>query len=95
MFTMKKALQEFDERFKDRVKELVKQYEKPILGVSLMSDDTSEMLHGSSEDRYKTVLFPSPERAVRALACMCEYSSHRQGSFIVEKCFNKKQPTSG
>ena len=78
MVPMKKALLDFDQIFKDKVKELVKQYEKPILGVSLMADAASEMLHGTSEDRYKTVLFPSPERAVRALACMCEYAAQRR-----------------
>ncbi|SMC60119.1 Acyl-CoA synthetase (NDP forming) [Desulfocicer vacuolatum DSM 3385] len=78
MDSMKKALQEFDRDFNHRVKELVNQYQKPILGVSLMSDATSKMLQGTVEDRYKTVLFPSPERAVRALACMCEYSTRRR-----------------
>jgi acyl-CoA synthetase (NDP forming) len=78
MVPMKKALLDFDQAFKDRVKDLVEKYKKPIIGVSLMSDAASEMLHGTSEDRYKTVLFPSPERAVRALACMCEYATQRQ-----------------
>ena len=75
MFSMKKVLVEFDQDFKDRVNELVNLYQKPIIGVSLMSDGASKMLHGTGKDRYKTVLFPSPERAVRALAYMCEYSA--------------------
>ncbi len=75
---MKKELLNFDQIFKNKVKELVTQYKKPIVGVSIMSDARSEILHGSGEDRYKTVLFPSPERAVRALAYMCEYAKHRQ-----------------
>ncbi len=74
---MKKILVDFDQTFKDKTKDLVMQYKKPIIGVSLMSDADSEMLHGSHDDRYKAVLFPSPERAVRALSCMCEYARQR------------------
>ncbi len=74
---MKKILLDFDQVFKDRTKELLSQYQKPIIGVSLMSDAHSEMLHGSHDDRYKVVLFPSPERAVRALSCMCEYAKNQ------------------
>ena len=74
---MKKILVDFDQTFKDKTKDLVMQYNKPIIGVSLMSDADSEMLHGSPDDRYKAVLFPSPERAVRALSCMCEYARQR------------------
>ena len=75
--SMKKILLDFDQTLKDRTKELLTQYQKPIIGVSLMSDADSEMLHGSHDDRYKAVLFPSPERAVRALSCMCEYAKNR------------------
>ena len=77
---MKKILKEFDQTFKDKVTVMIDRYKKPIIGVSLMFDADSEMLHGSREDQYKTVLFPSPERAVRALACMCEYAQYRQQS---------------
>ena len=77
LVTMRQILMDTDQTFKDKTNELIKQYQKPIIGVSLMTDADSKMIHGSDEDRYKTMLFPSPERAVRALSYMCEYAANR------------------
>ena len=74
---MHEALLAFDRDFKAKVKDLVNRYQKPVIGVSLITDGASEMIHGDEASPYKTVLFPSPERAVRTLAYMCEYAGHR------------------
>jgi acyl-CoA synthetase (NDP forming) len=52
---------------------LTEKYEKPILGVSLFADERSKTLYRIEGNRYKGVFFPSPERAVKALAFMVRY----------------------
>ena len=49
--------------------ELVKKTGKPIISVSIGSDDT----HRRNIDRYGIVSFPTPGRAVRVLSNMCKY----------------------
>jgi acyl-CoA synthetase (NDP forming) len=53
--------------------EMTQKYEKPVLGVSLLTDEISRTLYRYDNNSYKGVFFPSPERAVKALAGMCEY----------------------
>ncbi|MEA3231629.1 MAG: acetate--CoA ligase family protein [Thermodesulfobacteriota bacterium] len=52
---------------------LMEKYEKPVLGVSLLSDSGQRTLHDVEGCIYSGLFFPSPERAVRALAKMCDY----------------------
>lgn len=52
---------------------LTETYEKPIIGVSLLTDEKSRTLYRSKSDTYKGVFFPSPERAVKALSGMVQY----------------------
>ncbi len=51
----------------------MEKYEKPVLGVSLLSDPGQRTLHDVEGCIYSGLFFPSPERAVRALAKMCDY----------------------
>jgi acyl-CoA synthetase (NDP forming) len=59
------------------VSRLTDRYEKPVLGVSLITDEYTRTLHRIPDCKYKGVLFPSPERAVKALSGMCQYRSYR------------------
>lgn len=52
---------------------LMEKYEKPILGVSLLTGPEEKTLHEVEGCNYSGVFFPSPERAVRALSKMCDY----------------------
>jgi acyl-CoA synthetase (NDP forming) len=54
--------------------EMTRKYEKPVLGVSLLTDEISRTLYRYDDNPYKGVFFPSPERAVKALAGMCQYN---------------------
>jgi acyl-CoA synthetase (NDP forming) len=64
---------EFEKRYIQHVVELTEKYQKPVLGVSLLTDEASKTLYWVDGCNYKGVFFPSPERAVKALAGMCRY----------------------
>ncbi len=53
--------------------EMTQKYGKPVVGVSLLTDELSRTLYRYDDLDYKGVFFPSPERAVKALAGMVRY----------------------
>ena len=65
-------LEQEDDLYKQRIVELMKEYDKPIIGVNLMDDGTGTVF-GPQDARYKGVTFPTPEQAVNALAKMLGY----------------------
>ena len=64
---------EFEDLYIRHVVKLIEQYQKPVLGVSLLTDEDSKTLYRVEGAQYKGVFFPSPERAVKALSGMCRY----------------------
>ncbi len=68
------ALFQVEEDYTKYVVELTQKYEKPVLGVSLLTDELSRTLYRYDNLDYKGVFFPSPERAVKALAGMVRYN---------------------
>lgn len=69
----KNSILEFEEEYTRYVAGLTQKYEKPVLGVSLLTDEISRTLYRADGYQYKSVFFPSPERAVKALWGMCQY----------------------
>jgi acyl-CoA synthetase (NDP forming) len=69
----KQAILAEEEAYAKYIVEMTQKYEKPVLGVSLLTDEISRTLYRYDNNPYKGVFFPSPERAVKALAGMCEY----------------------
>lgn len=80
---------DYDQKFKDDSLELLRVYEhemvaktvrimgkyhKPVIGVYLLTDETTRTVIDIEGEKYKGVVFPSPERAVKALAKMHQYS---------------------
>jgi len=63
----------FEKEYIRHVAKLTEKYDKPVLGVSLLTDEDSKTLYRIEGCKYKGVFFPSPERAVKALAGMCRY----------------------
>lgn len=53
--------------------EMTQKYGKPVIGVSLLTDELSRTLYRYDDLDYKGVFFPSPERAVKSLAGMVRY----------------------
>lgn len=68
------AIQEFEDEYTTYVAGLTEKYQKPILGVSLLTDADSRTLYRVEGCQYKAVFFPSPERAVKALSGMQRYA---------------------
>jgi len=73
----KTALNDFEAEYTQYVARLTQMYEKPVLGVSLLTDEKSRTLYREENNPYKSVFFPSPERAVKALWGMWQYSRWR------------------
>ena len=69
----KKYLDDFENHYITRVAELMEKYRKPILGVSLLTDEKDQTVYNVDNCTFKSVFYPTPERAVRALSKMCEY----------------------
>ncbi|MDD9301909.1 MAG: acetate--CoA ligase family protein [Desulfobacter sp.] len=69
------ALAQVEEDYTQYVVELTQKYQKPVLGVSLLTDELSRTLYRYDHLEYKGVYFPSPERAVKALSGMVQYQT--------------------
>ncbi|MBC2704065.1 acetate--CoA ligase family protein [Desulfobacula sp.] len=74
----KDAILQFEEDYTRYVIKLTQKYEKPVLGVSLLTDEISRTLYRLEGYEHKSVFFPSPERAVKALWGMCQYNDWRK-----------------
>jgi len=69
-----KLLKTFEDELVNKTVELMERYLKPIIGVYLVADETSRTVNEIDGRKYKGVIFPTPERAVKALAKMYSYS---------------------
>lgn len=84
----------YDQQFKKDSLELLKIYEhelvaktarimgkyhKPVIGVYLLTDESTRTVIDIEGEKYKGVVFPTPERAVKALAKMYQYSKWLKG----------------
>ncbi|MDI6796552.1 MAG: acetate--CoA ligase family protein [Desulfatibacillaceae bacterium] len=69
-----KILCGIEEQYALHLVELMETYNKPILGVPLVTDDSDKTLMAFEGRKYEAVFFKTPERAVRSLAKMYEYS---------------------
>ena len=65
--------QTYEQKYIAHIIQLIETYQKPVLGVSLLTDKDDYTLYSQSGSQYKCVMFPSPERAVFALSRMCWY----------------------
>lgn len=70
---IKKMVAGMEDAYVQHVVELTEKYNKPILGVSLLTEGDLRTLYTVDNCHHKGVFFPSPERAVRALAGMWQY----------------------
>jgi acyl-CoA synthetase (NDP forming) len=71
-------IEAFEARFITRCVELMDRYRKPILGVSLITDAAARTVYPVDGQTLRAVFYPTPERAVRALARMVEYARGRE-----------------
>lgn len=69
-------LVDFEKRYIAHIVTLMHTYEKPIFGVSLLTDQEDQTVYRVGEDDYKALFFETPERAVKAFARMFEYQRY-------------------
>ena len=68
-----KALSDFDGQYIRHIAVLMEKYNKPVYGVSLLTDEKDKTVYRISDCSFKGVFYPTPERAVKAFAKMYEY----------------------
>jgi len=68
------VLQEYEERYIARTGELMEEYEKPVIGVTL-AKTSGGAVRPVAGRRYSPVFYETPESAVHVLAKMVEYQS--------------------
>jgi acyl-CoA synthetase (NDP forming) len=68
-----KLLDQFEADYVRHLSQLMDQHQKPIVGVSLLSGAEEKTVFEVDSCSFNGVYFPTPERAVTALAEMCEY----------------------
>ena len=85
---LKDFILQFEDDYTKYTAKLTQKYGKPVLGVSLLTDEKSRILYRHEEYEYKTVFFPSLERAVKALWGMCYYSDWLEKNAIQNNNLN-------
>ncbi|MEA1970323.1 MAG: CoA-binding protein, partial [Thermodesulfobacteriota bacterium] len=68
-----KFIDSLEKEYIIRVAHMMKKYGKPILGVSLLEDEKHHTVYNVENCAFKSVFYPNPERAVKALSKMYEY----------------------
>ncbi len=51
----------------------MERHQKPVFGVSLLTEAADRTIVPAEHGRYKGLFYPTPERAVKAFAKMVEY----------------------
>ena len=72
-----KETREFEKAYIEHLVRLMETHEKPVYGVSFLSDAQDRILYGVEGARYKGVFFNTPERAVKAMSKMNEYQQFK------------------
>ena len=70
-------LDRFEEDYIAHCARLMARHGKPILGVSLLTDAAARTVYPVAGQNLRAVFYPTPERAVKALARMVEYAGFR------------------
>ena len=74
---LKARLVEFEREYVRLIVKLMEKYEKPVFGVSIGFDQVEKTVHPVDGATYNGVFYPTPERAVKALAAMNVYRRFR------------------
>ena len=72
---LQKALVDFEDMYVEKIVQLMETYQKPILGVSLLTDEMDRTIYMAEKSEYKGVFYTTPERAVKTLSKMYEYQN--------------------
>jgi len=75
--SIKETLAVFEKKYVEKIARLMEIYQKPVIGVSLLTDALDRTTYMVENCPYKGVFYTTPERAVKTLAKMVEYSEYR------------------
>lgn len=67
-------LKDYERELVARTVSVMEKYHKPVIGVYLLTDETTRTVIEIEGQKYKGIVFPSPERAVSVLAKMYRYA---------------------
>jgi len=67
-------LKAYEHDLVDKTVRIMGKYHKPVIGVYFLTDDMTRTVIEIEDQKYKGIVYPSPERAVKALAKMHQYS---------------------
>ena len=64
---------EFERNYIRQIVNLMERHRKPVFGVSLLPDEKNQTIYRVKQGEFKSVFYPTPERAVKAFSKMVEY----------------------
>ena len=73
LLALKEALVDDEAAYVEKIVDLMERYQKPVVGVSLLTDEKDKTIYMTEKSEYKGVFFTTPERAVRTLSRMYQY----------------------
>jgi acyl-CoA synthetase (NDP forming) len=72
------AFSDFENSYIEQIVRLMEKYDKPVFGVSLLTDEKDATVYRVKGHSLKAVFYETPERAVKAAARMAEYHRFRE-----------------
>jgi acyl-CoA synthetase (NDP forming) len=72
----KTILGDFEDRYIRKITELMHKYQKPVIGVHLLTDGNEKTIYPVPGSQYNGVFYSTPERAVKALSKMAAYKKY-------------------
>ena len=71
------VISDFEKGYIEQIVRLMEKYDKPVFGVSLLTDEKDATVYRVKGHDLKSVFYETPERAVKAAARMVEYHRYR------------------
>ena len=71
------AMAAFETNYVNQLLQLMERYQKPVVGVSLLTDALDRTIYAGTGSDFKCVFYTTPERAVKTLSKMVEYRAFR------------------
>jgi len=75
--SVKTMLTEFESDYIAQTVRLMEKYNKPVIGVALLTDESDRTVHQVGDSLWRGVFYTTPEKAVKTLARMFEYQRFR------------------
>ncbi len=75
--SVKTMLIEFERDYIAQTVRLMEKYNKPVIGVALLTDESDRTVHQVGDSPWRGVFYTTPEKAVKTLSRMYEYQRFR------------------